>query len=174
MISLTGIPKWVWSLAAVAAILVGLWFYGNSRYNAGQENIQSKWDAAIERGRAEVERLKGEAGKITVKTEIQYVERIKTIKEKGDVIVKQVEVFVPVDSGYTNGGFRVYHDAAANNTIPDTTEIANAAPAALTDVATTIAQNYNLYHQCRATLTGLQTWVIEQCKLNKEGCPDGG
>ena len=36
-------PGWVW----VAAVLLGAgWYYGHTRYNAGQADIQAKWDEA--------------------------------------------------------------------------------------------------------------------------------
>jgi hypothetical protein len=84
--------------------------YGDARYEAGQAATQAKWDKAVERGRKEVERLKGEAGKVTIRTEVQYIDRVKVIKEKGDALVREVQVFVPADSPALPGGFRLLHD----------------------------------------------------------------
>lgn len=147
--------------------------YGEARYEAGQANVQAKWDKAIERGRKEVERLRTEAGKVTVRTEIQYRDRVQVIREKGDAIVREVPVFVPAGSGDLGGGFRLLHDAAAaNGPVPDPADIAHAAPVEAQAVAGTVAGNYAEYHEVAARLTGLQSWVLAQCRANPppEGC----
>lgn len=164
------IPSWLW---VALGLLLGAWLYGKYQYNEGKETVQAEWNDAIERGKAEVARLKAEAGKITVKTEIRYVDRVKTIREKGDVIVREVTKFVPIDSGNLDGGFRVFHDAAVDNRIPDTIEIPNAAPVSITEVAATVARNYEQCHVAYAKVEEWQNWAREQCKLNKKGCPDG-
>lgn len=157
------IPAWVW---VALALLAGGWYYGHTRYDAGQANVQAKWDDAVERGKKEMERLKSEAGKVTVKTEVKYVDRFKTIREKGETIVKVREVFVPIDSGYLSGGFRLFYNAAIEGTVPDAAGIPNAAPVAVTDVADTHAYNAE---QCRiayATVEGWHEWATQQMKVN--------
>jgi hypothetical protein len=142
----------------------------------GEHNTQVKWDASVKRGEKEVARLKAEAGKITTVTEVKYVDRVQTIKEKGDEIIKRVTVFVPNDSkcSIVDGGFRVFHDAAVENRIPDTAEIPNAAPTTLTEIASTIAGNYKNCTVAYETVKSWQTWATEQCKLNDKGCPNDG
>lgn len=164
------IPAWLW---VALGLLVGGWFYGRYQYNEGQEAKQDEWNAAIERGKAEVARLKAEAGKITVQTEIKYVEREKRIYEKGETITKYVDRFIPDDSCEFAPGFRVYHDAAAENRIPDSSEIANAAPVQAKEVAATIAENYTGCNANAAKIEEWQNWAREQCSLNEKGCPDG-
>lgn len=147
--------------------------YGEARYAAGQANVQAKWDKSVERGRKEVERLRTAAAKVTVRTEIQYIDRVKVIKEKGDAIVREIPVFVPAGSGQLGGGFRLLHDAAANGgPVPDAAGIAHAAPVPAQDVAATVLVNYPGAHETAARLTALQDWVYEQCRLNPppEGC----
>lgn len=157
------IPAWVW---VAVFCLAGIWLYGRYQYQQGQEQVKAEWAASVERGKKEVERLKSEAGKVTVKTEIKYVDRLKTIREKGETIVKVREVFVPIDSGYLSGGFRLFYNAAIEGTVPDAAGIPNAAPVAVTDVADTHAYNTQ---QCRiayATVEGWQEWATEQMKVN--------
>ncbi len=164
------VPAWVW--LALALVSAGL-FYGHTRYNAGQESTQVKWDASIKRGEAEVTRLKSEAGKITVKTETVYVDRIKTIREKGDEVVRKVPVYIPSDSPDLSGGWRLFHAAAVGEgPLPDPTGAADAAPVPAQVFAITLAENYTTYQETAARLTGLQSWVKEQCKLNppESGC----
>lgn len=144
----------------------------DSLIEQGRSEVQAEWNKSIERGKAEIERLKKEAGKVTVKTQIEYVDRVRTIREKGDVIIKEVTKFVPVDSGYLDGGFRVYHDAAAENRVPDPADIATAAPTAVTTVATTVAENYERCHIAYARVEAWEKWAEGQCKLNENGCPE--
>ena len=166
------------AIAAVVAILLalGLWrihAYGEARYAAGQANVQAKWDKSVERGRKEVERLRAEAGKITVRTEVQYIDRVKVIREKGDAIVREVPVFVPAGSPDLPGGFRLLHDAAAAaGPVPDAAGIPDAAPVPAQAVAATVAGNYAIAHETAARLTALQDWVRQQCMANPppEGC----
>lgn len=168
--------------ATIAAVVLALLLvggfkikrYGDSRFDAGKAAVQKDWDAAVERGRAEIARLKAEAGKVTVKTETVYVDRIKTIREKGDAIVREVPVFVPAGTCELPAGFRLLHDAAAGNQpVPDPSGIAHAAPVDAQTVASTIASNYAAYHETAQRLTSLQDWVAGQCKANPppEGCP---
>ena len=166
--------------AGIALALIGLlalagWrihSYGEARYEAGQAATQAKWDKAVERGKKEVERLRTAAGKVTVRTEIQYRDRVRVIREKGDALVREVPVFVPAGSSLP-GGFRLFHDAAAaNGPVPDAAAIADAVPVDAQAVAATVADNYATFHETAQRLTSLQDWVMAQCKANPppEGC----
>lgn len=147
--------------------------YGAERYAAGQAKVRAEWDASIERGRKEVERLRAEASKVTVRTEVQYIDRVRVVKEKGDAIVREIPVFVPAGSGELGGGFRLLHDAAAQGRpVPDAAGIAHAAAVPAQDLAATVIVNYTTAHEVAERLTALQDWVFAQCKLNPppEGC----
>lgn len=167
MIKLPAVVWWILGLVAVAVVasVIG--------YSKGVENTQADWNASIERGKAEVERLKAEAGKITTVTEIKTEYKDRVIYEKGKDIVRTVEVFVPRDSNscQLGGGFRLFHDASANNTIPDAAQTPNAAPTTATDVAATVSENYTQCNRTSAKLVSWQQWAIEQCALSK-GCDD--
>ena len=157
------VPGWLWLVLGL--FCCGL-LYGHWRFNAGQADVQGKWNASIARGKAEVERLKAEAGKVTVKVETKYLDRIQTIKVKGDTIVQKVPVYVPADLPDLPGGWRLLHDAAAEGAVPDPANEPDAAPVSPQTAASTVASNYT---QCLATaeqLRGLQEWVTEQKRLN--------
>lgn len=51
------VPSWVW--VAILLVGVGAW-YGKTRYNAGQAAVQAEWDAAVERGKAELAKIERE------------------------------------------------------------------------------------------------------------------
>lgn len=157
------IPAWVW---VALALIAGGWYYGHTRFEAGQADIQAEWNASVERGKKEVERLKSEASKITVKVETKYVDRIKEVKVRGETIVKQVPVYVPAGLPELPGSIRVFIDAASQGILPDPSQTSDAAAIPIEDLASSVAENYT---QCLATseqLRGLQEWVNEQHKLN--------
>lgn len=161
--ALRRIPGWVYVLLLLLA--AGL-YYGHARYNAGQADVQAKWDAQKAKDAAEIERLKAEAGKVTVRVETKYVDRVKTIREKGEAIVQVREVFVPVDSGYLSGGFRLFYDAALEGTVPDPARIPDAAPVPIADVADAHAHNAKFCRIAYATVEAWQEWATEQNRLN--------
>ncbi len=147
--------------------------YGEARYEAGQAQVQGKWDKAVERGRTRLEELRAAASQVTVRTEKVYVDRIKTIREKGDAIVRKVPVFVPAGSCDLPGGFRLLHDAAAGGEpVPDPADIPDAAPVPAQEAAATVTGNYSTCQQTSQQLVSLQDWVRQQCKANPpaEGC----
>src|SRR5688500_17712040 len=104
------VPAWVWR--AVAFLAAG-WYYGHGQFNRGQADVQAQWEASIEKGKKEIERLKSEAGKVTVRVETKYFDRIKTIREKGETIVQKVPIYISRDLPELPGAWRVLHDGAA-------------------------------------------------------------
>lgn len=169
-----GLPRWAWSLIAAGALIAVVFGYGQYQHHKGKAEVQADWDAAVERGKVEIARLQLAASTISTITEVKYIDRVKIVKEKADVIERVREVFVPIDSGMLTGGFRLFYDGAVTNTIPDAAGIANAAPVAITDVADTTAENYRKCHIAYETVEAFQNWVNEQCKLNDKGCPPNG
>lgn len=161
------IPWQVWACAGLIALG---WGYGKWQHHKGASEVQAAWDASRERGKVIVEDLKKRQGTVTEKVVTNTVEKIKTIKEKGDVIVKQVEVLVPSDSCDLPGGFRLLHDAAATNTLPDSTRAVDAEPVPAQTAATTVAENYTTCNAAIADLQGLRQWASEQHQLYLDQC----
>lgn len=130
-------------------------------YKVGQHSVQVRWDAAVETGKAIVEELEQRAQDTTtvVETKVEYRDRIIEVEGKERTVVR--EVFVPDGSCELDGGFRLYHDAAATNTTPDPTRLADAAPTAATDVAATIDTNYQLCHRAYARLELWDEWYAD-------------
>lgn len=169
-----------WQVFACAGLVILLALSHCSVYNMGKANTQAKWDASIERGRSIVEGLKANQGKVTTQIEYKYIDRWRTIHEKGDTITKLVPHYIPVDSCELPGGFRVLHDAAVTGTIPGTAEGTDAAPVPAATAATTVSENYT---QCRGAISdlqGLREWVEKQrqtyldlCKQQEVDCTEG-
>ncbi len=175
-ISSLAVPPWLYAVAALS-VVAGVLLFGHMReregVQKGRQAVQAQWDAAVERGRQEVDRLKAEAGKVTTVVETKYVDRVVTIREKGDAIVREVPVFVPAGSCDLPGGFRLLHDAAAAaGPVPEAAGIPDAAPVSAQAATATVAGNYATCHENTARLTSLQDWVLGQCLVNPppEGC----
>lgn len=151
------IPTWLWA-AFVALLVLALPF----TWWQGRQGVQEKWDASIERGKARIAEI--EAKSLTVNmiidTEVQY--RDKIIEVAGRERIKVQEVFVPIDSGYLGGGFRLFYDAAVQATIPEQSRIPFAAPVAVTDVASTTSENFDRCHKAYARVSMWERWYDEQ------------
>lgn len=154
--------RYWWILAIVAV----LGYAGVRIYDAGQADTQRKWDASAAKGRKLVEELKKKQVVVTTKIETVYVDKVRTVYEKGQTIVKQVPVYVPVDAPDLPGSVRVFHDAAAGGFLPDASRIPDAAPVELATFAGAVASNYTLCHADAVRFAGLQEWVLEQQGLN--------
>jgi hypothetical protein len=96
----------------------------------------------------------------------EYVDHVRVVRAKGDTIIKEVPVYVPVHADVActiNRGFVRLHDAAAAGELPEPARDADAAPAglALSAVAGTVAANYQTCHENAEQLKALQAWVGE-------------
>lgn len=96
----------------------------------------------------------------------EYLDRVRIVREKGETIIMEVPVYVPVqaDAACTiNRGFVRMHDAAAAGELPEPARDADATAAdiALSAVAGTVAANYQTCHENAEQLRALQTWVRE-------------
>ncbi|ASL74673.1 hypothetical protein DOT66_16665 [Ralstonia pseudosolanacearum] len=145
-------------LAAVAGL--GVW-------------LAHSYDAAIdradtaERTAADLRtQLKGAQGSTVTVT--QYVDRVQTIRLKGDTIIKEIPRYVPVQadaSCVVPRGFVRLHDSAAAGAVPDPgAGDADAAPSgvALSAVAGTVADNYTDSHANSEQLAHLQQLLRDQ------------
>ena len=145
-------------------IVLTLWYV----YNLGQDHNETKWAAKVEKGRAVVEELRQRASRVTVRTEIRYVDRVKVIKETARVIEKKIPVYIPVDTPDLPSGFRVLHDSAATSTLPGAPEVGS--PVKVRDLAKTVNRNYAICYQWKAALDEQLRWAQEQRKLYLSEC----
>ncbi|WP_405124898.1 hypothetical protein [Ralstonia pseudosolanacearum] len=145
-------------LAAVAGL--GVW-------------LAHSYDAAIdradtaERTAADLRtQLKGAQGSTVTVT--QYVDRVQTIRLKGDTIIKEIPRYVPVQadaSCVVPRGFVRLHDGAAAGAVPDPgAGDADAAPSgvALSAVAGTVTANYTDSQANSEQLAHLQQLLRDQ------------
>ena len=159
---MTLIP-WPYRLLALAAFGVALLGFG---WIKGAEHVQAKWDADVQQETLHAATVRQKQAETTVKVVTEYVDRVRVVREKGDTIIKEVPVYVPVqaDAACTiNRGFVRLHDAAAAGELPEPARDADAAPAdvALSAVAGTVAANYQTCHENAEQLRALQVWITE-------------
>lgn len=158
------IPTWVWLAAIAVSGVVG--------YALAYDSVTDKWEAQKIVDRAATEKDKMFRDVSTSVTQTVFVEKIKTITIQAKARVEYREKLVPSDSGMLLGGFRLFHDASATDTLPDTSSGIDAAPVSVADVAATLDTNYTLCHKAYATVEAWQDWATRQCALNPKGCPN--
>lgn len=164
------IPWQVWACTGAALIFFG---WGEWRYHQGASKVKSEWNASVERGKNIVKELKSRHGMVFYKVLVQHVEKVKVIKERGATVEKLIPVYLPSDD-LLPGGFRVLHDAAATNTVPGTTEGADAQPVPIRQVASTVNKNYTTCHLAIQELYSLRQWVVGNRQAYLDLCKQQG
>ena len=154
---------WPYRLLALAVLGVALVGFG---WIKGASHVQAQWDAVVQQQTLQAATVRQRQAEAAVKIVTQYVDRVRIVREKGDTIIKEVPVYVPVqaDAACTiNRGFVRLHDAAAAGELPEPARDADAAATgiAISAVAGTVAANYQTCHENAEQLRALQTWVRE-------------
>jgi hypothetical protein len=157
---MTLIP-WPYRLLALVLLAVALIGFG---WIKGAVHVQAQWDAAVQQQALQTSATRLRQAEATVKVVTEYVDRVRVVREKGDTIIREVPVYVPVqaDAACTiNRGFVRLHDAAAAGELPEPAGDADAPAAgiALSTVAETVAGNYQSCHENAEQLRALQGWV---------------
>lgn len=167
LLSVVPLPYRLLALALLSAALIGFgWVRGAS-------HVQAAWDAATAEQSSAVERVRQRQAEATVKVVTRYVDRVRTVREAGDTIIKEVPIYVTAQSDAActlDHGFVRLHDAAAKGIIPDPAGPADAAAAgvALSTAAATVASNYTRCRENAEQLTALQDWVRRMDALAAE------
>jgi len=159
---MTLIP-WPYRLLALALLAAALIGFG---WIKGAGHVQAQWDASVQQQALQTSATRQRQAQATIKVVTEYVDRVRVVREKGDTIIKEVPVYVPVQADVActiNRGFVRLHDAAAAGELPEPAGAADAAAAglALSAVAETVAGNYQTCHENAEQLRALQTWVRE-------------
>ena len=155
------LPGWMlWlALGALVAASAG---WG---YTRGATAVQDRWDAATLRQSRTVDLVRQRQAEVTERVVTQYVDRVRTVREAGETVIREVPVYVPTQcdaDGRLPAGWRVQHDAAAAGSPADPAGFADAAPVAPDTAAETVARNYLACRLNAEQLIALQAWVREQ------------
>ena len=153
--------SWPYRLLALIALAIALLGFG---WVKGGAHVQAQWDAAIQQKSVQVGARRQKQAEVTVKVVTQYVDRVRVVREKGDTLIKEVPVYVPVEADTActiHRGFVRLHDAAAAGELPGPAGDTDAAAAgvALSAVAGTVVDNYQTCHENAEQLRALQAWV---------------
>ena len=152
---------WPYRLLVLTAFGIALVGFGWIR---GASHVQAQWDAATaaqQQAQAQAQIRQAEA---TVQVVTLYVDRIQVVREKGDTLIQEVPVYVPIQADaacIVHRGFVSLHDAAAAGELPTAPGDADA-PAeglALSTVAATVVSNYQTCHENAEQLKALQDWI---------------
>ncbi len=156
------IPLGFWLFLGVLILWISsdFWFYGK-----GKSKIQDAWDISVEEQKIFADVTSTVQEQINTKIDTQVKERVVTIKEKGDVIVKQIPIFIPHPNDSLPPGFRLLHDSAALSKIPNSSSITTTLPTSIGDATRTISNNYTTCNVWREQVIGWQTWYQEQSKI---------
>jgi len=150
------------AIVVLLALAAGLAWWATDSYNTAVDRADQAEDAARNL-RAQLKNAKGATVTVT-----QYVDRVQTIREKGDTIIKEVTRYVPVQADVAcvvPVGFVRLHDAAAAGTVPNPgAGDADAAPSgvALSAITGTVAGNYTDSHANSEQLSTLQQALRDQ------------
>ncbi|NQD37485.1 hypothetical protein HPT27_10640 [Permianibacter sp. IMCC34836] len=158
---LAAVP-WPWRLAAIASMAAGCVAFG---YVKGSAAVQDHWDRTLSTETIAAAKVIVKQGQVTERIVIQYVDRVRYIRETGKAIIKEVPVYVPLDTPDLPAGFRWLHDAAAAGTVPDPAERADAAAVPAQTATTTVVENYTTCNTTREQVIKLQQWIREQQKI---------
>ena len=165
---MTLIP-WPYRLLAVTTLGIAAFGLG---WTKGSQHVQTQWDTTAQQQALHAAAERERQANTTVKVVTKYIDRIRIVREKGDTIIKEVPVYVPVqaDAACTiNRGFVRLHDAAAEGELsePARNPDAPAEGIALSTVARTVADNYQTCHEIAEQLRALQMWINEMASTNK-------
>jgi hypothetical protein len=102
---------------------------------------------------------------VSDQTVTRYVDRVQDLQKTSRAIIK--EVIHVQDTCTLSADWRLWHDSAIYNELPDTTRDSDegtvkAQAVTATDALETVIRNYGICHENSTTLTALQSWVREQ------------
>lgn len=154
MLSMIPFP---YKILASLVLLAGVFFYGYTKGSAHAEAQLAKFAAEKNKQIAELEKKNSE---ISNHVQIEYVDRVNTIKEKEYVYRDLGKNSVPGQHNLSNGW--VYtHDLSATSGDADPARASDANSSGIKDntALLTVISNYSTCLQTRQQLISLQQWI---------------
>jgi len=146
-------------------LTIGAFFVG------GASN-EARWQLNVKEMESKVAQQEVRASEITTEVITKYIERIKIVEGKTHEIIKKVPIYITKksdDECIINNGAIVLHDSSASQTeVPNTSGNINEEPSnvKLSEVISTVSQNYGTYYQVVEQLKSLQAWINNQKDLD--------
>lgn len=135
--------------------------FGSGLYLGNKMGVSSCYEATIEAQAHAIETGIQQAV-VSDKTVTKYVDRVQIVQGKSRDLIREVKVYVKDDTCNLSGSFRLLHDSAVYNELPDPARIIDEEAVSVEAVAETVAANYGICHENATTLSSLQDWVREQ------------
>ena len=150
-------------ITSVVLMLLGIYFYGGY-------STEMMWRERVAELQAEVDKKDNLSAIASKDIVIKYINKTKVIKEKGDVIIKEVPKYITEKSDAEctiPQSYIVLHNSASKNEIPDSARgiDGTASGLKLSTTLETVIGNYVLYHETSEQLKALQEWVKAQEKI---------
>ena len=150
-------------IASVVLMLLGIYFYGGY-------STEMMWRERVAELQAEIDKKDNLSAIASKDIVIKYINKTKVIKEKGDVIIKEVPKYITEKSDAEctiPQSYIVLHNSASKNEVPDPTRgvDGSASGLKLSTTLETVVGNYVLYHETAEQLKALQEWVKTQEKI---------
>lgn len=144
-----------------AAIMLVVTLFGAGVYQGIRIGESSCREAVIESERHTVQAIT-EQVLVTDKIVTDYSATIGQVQKRSREILRNAKVD---DSIILPSSFRVFHDSASKNSVPSSTDFANASPVSIEDVTETINTNYGTCQENITQLNSLQEWIRNQSKI---------
>jgi len=143
-----------------------------SLYMEGGISNQAAWESKVAQVKLDMAKKEVASAEVTTKIVTKYVKQIQTVKETGDVIIKQIPIYITKNDDsmcVIPNGFVLLHDSASRNEVPDSTRGTNAGTSdvKISEIAGTVTENYTTYYQLAEQLKALQDWIKEQQRIYK-------
>ena len=157
-----GVYKPIIRIAAFVIALFGIHFEGGYM-------TEMEWRARVEALEAKVKVAEEKSAEVNTVIEKQYVDRVKVIKETANANIQYVDrVVAKYDNLCTVSNAAVLlHDSASRNEVARSSLGLDEGTSSLkiSDILSTVTDNYSTYYQVREQVIGWQQWYREQKKI---------
>ena len=149
-------------VAAIVVALFGIYFEGGYM-------TEMEWRARVEALEAKVKVAEEKSVEVNTVIEKQYVDRVKVIKETANANIQYVDrIVAKYDNLCTVSNAAVLlHDSASRNEMARSSLGLDEGTSSLkiSDILSTVTDNYSTYYQVREQVIGWQQWYKEQKKI---------
>ena len=157
-----GVYKPFIRVAAFVVALFGIYFEGGYM-------TEKEWRARVQELEDKVKVAEEKSAEVNTVIEKQYVDRVKVIKETANANIQYVDrVVAKYDNLCTVSNAAVLlHDSASRNEVARSTIGLDEGTSSLkiSDILSTVTDNYSTYYQVREQVIGWQQWYREQKKI---------
>ena len=101
---------------------------------------------------------------VSDKTVTKYVDRVQIVQGKSRTIIREIPIYVK-DTCTLSADWRMLHDSAIYNELPDPARIADAEAIGLEAATQTILENYQACNVNAETLSSLQQWLRDESAI---------